>query len=140
MPDGRFRMWYKDEGNGSVTYAADSSNLYDWQVVGPILTHREHEGANVFRLKGYYWMIIDEWQGQAVYRSDDLEHWERNGLILDGPGSVKTTARSATTLMSWYRMTKLISFILRIRNAKATGTRSSLMPCGARRFKWHDLM
>jgi sucrose-6-phosphate hydrolase SacC (GH32 family) len=87
IPDGRFRMWYKDEAHGSATYAADSANLYDWEVVGPILTHRAHEGPNVFRLKGYYWMIIDEWRGQGVYRSDDLEHWERNGLILDKPGS-----------------------------------------------------
>ncbi|WP_199621359.1 glycoside hydrolase family protein [Paenibacillus alkalitolerans] len=87
MPDGRFRMWYKDEANGSTTYAADSTNLYDWQVVGPIITERPHEGANVFRLKGYYWMIVDEWRGQGVFRSNDLEHWERNGLILDKPGS-----------------------------------------------------
>ncbi|CAN7389007.1 glycosyl hydrolase [Paenibacillus sp. LjRoot153] len=87
MPDGRFRMWYKDESNGSVTYAADSMNLSDWTVVGPILTHQAHEGPNVFWFKGHYWMIIDEWRGQAVYRSDDLEAWERNGLILDQPGS-----------------------------------------------------
>jgi hypothetical protein len=32
-------------------------------------------------------MIIDEWRGQGVYRSDDLEQWERSGLILDQPGS-----------------------------------------------------
>jgi len=87
MPDGRFRMWYKDEAHGSVTYAADSTNLYDWQVVGPVLTHRNHEGPNVFRFKGFYWMIVDEWRGQGVFRSNDLEHWERNGLILNKPGS-----------------------------------------------------
>lgn len=87
MPDGRFRMWYKDEANGSATYAADSANLYDWQIVGPILTECAHEGPNVFRLKGCYWMIIDEWRGQAVYRSNDLEHWERQGRILDQPGN-----------------------------------------------------
>lgn len=87
MPDGRFRMWYKDEANGSTTYAADSANLYDWHVVGSVLTERPHEGPNVFFLKGYYWMIVDEWRGQGVFRSDDLEKWERNGLILDQPGS-----------------------------------------------------
>lgn len=87
LPDGRFRMWYKDEANGSVTYAADSVNLYDWQVAGPVLTHQAHEGPNVFQFKDYYWMIIDEWRGQGVYRSVDLLHWERNGLILDKPGS-----------------------------------------------------
>jgi sucrose-6-phosphate hydrolase SacC (GH32 family) len=86
LPDGGFRMWYKDEAHGSHTYAADSVNLYDWQVAGPVITGRPHEGPNVFRLKGSYWMIVDEWHGQGVYRSDNLTDWERNGLILDTPG------------------------------------------------------
>ncbi|MBW4080339.1 glycosyl hydrolase [Paenibacillus sp. S150] len=87
LPSGSFRMWYKDEAAGSLTYAADSPNLYSWEVVGPVLTHQPHEGPNVFEFKGYYWMVIDEWQGQGVYRSADLESWERNGRILDAPGS-----------------------------------------------------
>ncbi|ASA21443.1 glycosyl hydrolase [Paenibacillus donghaensis] len=87
LPGGGFRMWYKDEAHNSATYAADSQNLYDWEVVGPVLTHQGHEGPNVFEFKGSYWMIIDEWRGQGVFRSEDLEHWERNGLILDQPGS-----------------------------------------------------
>jgi hypothetical protein len=87
LRDGRFRMWYKDEANGSTTYAADSHDLYHWQVVGPVITGRPHEGPNVFRFQGSYWMIVDEWRGQGVYRSDDLESWERNGLILDKSGS-----------------------------------------------------
>ncbi|AFC32467.1 glycosyl hydrolase family 32 [Paenibacillus mucilaginosus 3016] len=87
MPDGRFRMWYKDEAHHSHTYAADSPDLFQWQVVGPVLTHRAHEGPNVFRFKGWYWMMIDEWRGQGVYRSDDLENWERSGLILGEGGT-----------------------------------------------------
>ncbi|KHL95254.1 glycosyl hydrolase [Paenibacillus sp. IHB B 3415] len=87
LPGGGFRMWYKDEEHGSHTYAADSKDLYHWEIVGPVLTHRQHEGPNVFQLKGYYWMIIDEWRGQGVFRSDDLITWERNGLILDQPGT-----------------------------------------------------
>jgi len=87
LPDGRFRMWYKDEANGSATYAADSVDLYEWNVVGPVIQGRGHEGPNVFRFKGSYWMIVDEWRGQGVYRSDDLEAWERDGMILDQPGS-----------------------------------------------------
>ena len=31
LPDGRWRMWYKDEANQSHTYAADSSDLYTWK-------------------------------------------------------------------------------------------------------------
>ena len=51
-----------------------------------MITGRGHEGPNVFRLKGYYWLITDEGRGQGVYRSDDLMTWERNGIILDQPG------------------------------------------------------
>jgi sucrose-6-phosphate hydrolase SacC (GH32 family) len=87
LPDGRFRMWYKDEANGSHTYAADSDDLYEWEVVGPVLTERPHEGPNVFRFGGHYWMLVDEWRGQGVFRSGDMDHWERTGLILDQPGS-----------------------------------------------------
>ncbi|MEP7765713.1 hypothetical protein [Sanguibacter sp. 25GB23B1] len=90
-PDGtrraRYRMWFKDEDAGSHTYAADSDDLYTWTPVGPVITGRPHEGPNVFRLGGHFWMIVDEWQGQRVYRSDDLESWEAQGLVLDSPGS-----------------------------------------------------
>jgi hypothetical protein len=86
LPDGRFRMWYKDEDNHSYTYAADSVDLYNWNVVGPVITDCSHEGPNVFQFGGSYWMIIDEWRGQGVYRSEDGEHWERNGIILNEPG------------------------------------------------------
>jgi hypothetical protein len=86
LPDGHFRMWYKDEAAGSHTYAAESPDLFEWQVVGPVLSSHAHEGPNVFRFKGSYWMIIDEWKGQGVYRSTDLEHWDRNGVILEQSG------------------------------------------------------
>lgn len=86
LPGGGFRLWYKDETNGSHTYAADSPDLYDWQSIGPVITERPHEGPNVFWLESSYWMIVDEWRGQGVFRSDDLETWERNGLILAEPG------------------------------------------------------
>jgi hypothetical protein len=87
LPQGGFRMWYKDEANGSHTYSADSADLYHWQVTGPVITTHPHEGANVFELEGAYWMIIDEWKGQGVYRSEDLTHWERNGSILAASGT-----------------------------------------------------
>ncbi|WP_055524578.1 hypothetical protein [Streptomyces graminilatus] len=87
LPGGGFRMWFKDETHGSVTYAADSPDLYKWRPTGPAVTHREHEGPNVFELGGTHWMIVDEWRGQGVLRSDDLEHWEHQGLILDAPGN-----------------------------------------------------
>ena len=89
-PDGsrraRYRMWFKDEDADSHTYAADSDDLCSWTPVGPVITGRAHEGPNVFRLAGHFWMIVDEWRGQRAYRSDDLETWAAQDLLLDTPG------------------------------------------------------
>ena len=86
LPTGKWRMWYKDEGHGSHTYAADSADLHSWEVVGPIITDCPHEGPNVFRWQGYNWMITDIWDGLGVYRSNDAEKWERQKNILKIPG------------------------------------------------------
>ncbi len=89
-PDGLYRLWYKDEADGSSTWAAASPNLYDWQIEERVIPGAPdappHEGPNVFTLAGHHWLITDEWRGQAVYRSDDMRHWTRQGLILDRPG------------------------------------------------------
>jgi hypothetical protein len=91
-PDGLYRLWYKDEGNGSCTGVATSPDLYHWSNAGiAIPGNRQggngHEGPNVFELGGFWWMIVDEWRGQAVFRSDDAVTWTRQGLILDQPGA-----------------------------------------------------
>lgn len=86
LPDGRWRMWYKDEVNHSHTYAADSDDLYHWTVRDPVITDCAHEGPNVFYWQQSYWLIVDFWHGLGVYRSDDAEHWERQANILDVPG------------------------------------------------------
>jgi hypothetical protein len=86
LPNGLWRMWYKDEANESHTYAADSPDLYHWTVVGSVITDCAHEGPNVFGLQGAWWMITDHWHGLGVYRSDDGERWVRQGDILDRPG------------------------------------------------------
>lgn len=85
-PGGRWKMWYKDEIHDSHTYTAYSDNLYDWTVGGPEITDCPHEGPNVFYFKNYYWMITDPWEGFGVYRSNDLEQWERCPNILTQPG------------------------------------------------------
>ena len=87
MPNGRWRMWYKDEANGSHTYAADSQDLYRWLVVGSVITDCPHEGPNVFRWKNRYWMVTDPWDGLGVYHSANAERWERQANILKGAGS-----------------------------------------------------
>jgi hypothetical protein len=87
LPNGKWRMWYKDEANHSHTYAADSPDLFHWEVVGPVITGIPHEGPNVFYWKNSYWMIIDQWSGLGVYQSSDGEEWIRNGIILNESGT-----------------------------------------------------
>ena len=87
LPNGRWRMWYKDEAHGAHTYAADSDDLYHWTVRGPAITDCPHEGPNVFFWQQRYWMITDPWAGLGVYRSVDAEHWDRQANILDRPGT-----------------------------------------------------
>jgi hypothetical protein len=86
LPEGGFRMWYKDEDHDSHSYSADSPDLGTWKVNGPVITDCPHEGPNAFRWKGSYWLIADMWAGQAVYAADDLDAWHRTGIILDAPG------------------------------------------------------
>src|SRR5512141_305117 len=86
-PSGGWRLWYKDEANGSHIYAADSEDLYRWSAVGPVVTGKAQEGAAVFWWRGSYWMLVDRWQGMGVLRSDDLASWtEQPGTILGVPG------------------------------------------------------
>ncbi|OLS42234.1 glycosyl hydrolase [Bacillus sp. MRMR6] len=87
LPNGIWRMWYKDEADHSHTHSAESKDLYHWEAVGPVITGFPHEGANVFYWKNSYWMIIDQWSGLSVYRSGDGESWTRNSKILNEPGT-----------------------------------------------------
>lgn len=83
--DGTWRLWYKDESAGSHTFVVESRNLYNWSEPKLAVGGEAHEGPKVFRYDGCYWMLTDEWKGLRVYRSEDLEHWEKQGLILDKP-------------------------------------------------------
>lgn len=87
LPNETWRMWYKDEANGSHTYFADSHDLYDWKVGGCAIDDCAHEGPNVFFWQDTFWMIIDSWNGLGVYQSPDATAWKRQGLILDRPGT-----------------------------------------------------
>ena len=87
IPSGKWRMWFKDENDGSQTYCADSDDLYHWENVGIAIPGEGHEGANVFFFQGCWWLIADYWKGQGVYRSDDCQHWQPAGMILDKPGN-----------------------------------------------------
>ncbi len=83
----RYKMWYKDEDNGSRTTAAVSEDLYHWEVLGEEVADCAQEGPNVFELGGVKWMISDFWRGLAVYRSEDFTHWTRCRDILEKSGT-----------------------------------------------------
>lgn len=86
LADQSWKMWYKNENDGSHTYSAYSKDLYHWQPGGPEITDCPHEGPNVFYFHDQYWMVTDPWKGLAVYVSDDAEQWKRCSNILDLPG------------------------------------------------------
>ncbi|QKJ21284.1 hypothetical protein HQM25_15280 [Microbacterium hominis] len=78
-PDGLWRLWYKDEAADSVTKVAVSPDLSSWRADGTAIGGRPHEGPTAFPLDGSWFLIVDEWRGMAVYRSDDAISWERQG-------------------------------------------------------------
>lgn len=86
-PDGAWRMWYKDEGHDSKTYAVESRDLQEWvPVKDPGISKLYGEGPKAFHFGGTYWLIKDPNSGLDVYRSDDLDTWTYQGKILDQPG------------------------------------------------------
>jgi beta-xylosidase len=85
LPGGGVRMWFKDEDRGGQTWSTDSTDLATWTTpVHVLTTPGGHEGPNVFALGGWYWLLVDTWSGQAVYRSHDLDSWTPAGTILAG--------------------------------------------------------
>lgn len=83
-PDGRWRIWFKDEAAGSTTGVASSADLDSWTLEGTAVGGRPHEGPFAFPLGGWWWLIVDEWRGMGVYRSSDAITWTRQG----GPDAV----------------------------------------------------
>ena len=92
LPDGTWRMWYKNERarDGSLYYA-DSPDLFHWTSKGNAIAGVSGEGPKVFQWKGSYWLIADVWDGLAVFRSADCLHWTRlEGNLLKEPGTIET--------------------------------------------------
>ncbi|BDD12760.1 hypothetical protein FUAX_51920 (plasmid) [Fulvitalea axinellae] len=88
LEDGSWKMWYKDEANGSKTVSALSSDLKSWKLEGTSeISRNAHEGPVVFHWKGKYWMLTDKWNGLDCYVSDDATNWEPNNTILTKPGA-----------------------------------------------------
>ncbi len=92
LPGGAYRMWYKNERakDGSLYYA-DSPDLYQWTSHGNAIPGVAGEGPKTFRWQDRYWMIVDVWNGIAVFSSDDCLKWTRQpDNILKEPGLMAT--------------------------------------------------
>jgi beta-xylosidase len=90
LPDGYWRMWYKNEADGSKVYFSDSADLVHWTAKG-IATNNHGEGPVVFQWKGAYWLINDPHTGLGVFRSTDLTAWKQQPEnLLREPGTQPT--------------------------------------------------
>jgi hypothetical protein len=97
LPDGTWRLWYKDEATGSSCDYADSEDLSTWTDHGkvPSLSDRGGEAPLAFHWQGHYWFLRDITggaHGLALYRSDDALNWTRIGTLLQKPGTGKDDA------------------------------------------------
>lgn len=88
--DGIWKMWYKDGSDGGNVMLSESTDFVNWtNIEKPTIRGGAQEGPKIFEFKDYYWMLADEWHGMRVYRSKDLENWEKQGLVLDTASSRK---------------------------------------------------
>ena len=85
LPDGKWRMWYKDERKPKALSYADSPDLNQWEPKGNAVTDRNGEGPKVFHWRGKYWLIADTWAtGMRVWVSDDCLNWTPQEQTLPG--------------------------------------------------------
>jgi hypothetical protein len=90
LPDGIWRLWYKNERDGSKIYYSDSPDLEHWTAKGIAIKTRG-EGPVAFQWHGSYWLINDSWAGLGAFRSDDLTNWTRQpDNLLREPGTQPT--------------------------------------------------
>jgi hypothetical protein len=88
MPDGQWRLWYNNERDHKSTYLAISPDMMTWTDQGKAIGGKSGEGPKAFRWHDKYWMVIDEWRGFGVHRSDDASKWEKQpDNLLAQPGT-----------------------------------------------------
>ncbi len=90
LPNGGWRLWYNNEKDKKSIYYADSKDLSTWEDKGKAVGDKGGEGPKVFKWKDSYWMIVDNWMGMGIYKSEDLTTWKRQEKrILELPGKGK---------------------------------------------------
>jgi beta-xylosidase len=92
LPNGIWRLWYKDEADGSHIHFADSTgreDLSNFTPTGVAVTDRSSEAPKVFWWHGQYWLLTDTYtHGLGVYSSKDATHWTRQqDNLLEQPGT-----------------------------------------------------
>ena len=66
LPDGRWRMWFKNEQRKIRGTTLDSDDLYAWTATVaemPDPDPGQGEGPDVIFWKGWFWMVKDMWKG-----------------------------------------------------------------------------
>ncbi len=106
MPDGIWRMYYKDPTHGSSTfYYLESKDLFTWSEPQKVMSYKG-EGPTIFHWKGYYWLILCDGKGFSTFRSTDAKTWEKQPggpLMPHGTGTGTddiTTARHGEVVIS----------------------------------------
>ncbi len=85
IPNGTWRMWYKDERQAKPLSYADSPDLYQWEPKGNAVSEFSGEGPKVFHWQNKYWLIADCWRnGMRVWSSDDCTEWKLQDETLVG--------------------------------------------------------
>ena len=93
--EGVWKMWYKDNSDSGNIMMSQSTDFVNWTTAKkPTILGGAQEGPKIFEYRGYYWMLADEWHGMRVYRSKDLDNWEKQGLILNTPSKRKADSPS----------------------------------------------
>ena len=85
LPNGTWRLWYNNEVDNKAIYYAESADLYNWTDKGKVDINTVGEGPNVIFWHNKYYMIVDEWKGLSVFRSDDALNWvKQEGVSCSG--------------------------------------------------------
>jgi len=86
----QYRIWFKDERDGSRIKFYDSNDLEHWTPGGTAIQSKG-EGAKVFRWRDRWWMISDAWKGLLVSHSPDTKTWtQQDEYLLAQPGTRPT--------------------------------------------------
>ena len=96
LPGGIWRLWYNNEVDNKAIYYAESPDLYHWTDKGKVDINSVGEGPNVIYWHDSYYMIVDEWKGLSVFRSDDALNWTRQEEYLVAGIPVRESENDAT--------------------------------------------